>query len=518
MKTLVECVPNFSEGRRKEVVDAILAEITAVRGVTLLDTHSDPDHNRTVVTYVGQAAPVEAAAFLAIEKAAELINMDEHRGEHPRLGATDVLPFVPIAGVTMAECVEMAGRLGQRVGGELGIPVYLYAEAAQRAGRESLAAIRRGQYEALKTEIETNPAREPDFGPHKLGTAGAVIIGARPPLVAYNIYLDTPDVAIAQKVADVVRFSKGGFRHVMAKGLLVGGQAQVSMNLTDFRRTSMAVVHEAVRREAARYGASITHSEIVGLLPQAALADAAAYYLQARDFEPGQILENRLVGVDTAQAGGMPGAFLDAVADGTPTPGGGAVSALAGALAAALTAMVARMTASKPKYADVYPQMQDALVKAETLRGQLTRAVEQDNTAFDRVMEAYRLPRQSAEEKAARFVAVQLATMGAARVPLETMHLAVQALEAALLVAELGNPSSMTDVGVAAHVARAAVLGAALNVRVNLVALEGREHLGNLVGEVETLRACATELADRVVETAERRAGLSGELRIASKF
>ncbi|MBN1887912.1 MAG: glutamate formimidoyltransferase [Thermoflexales bacterium] len=506
MKTLVECVPNFSEGRRKEVIDAILAEITAVRGVALLDAHSDPDHNRTVVTYVGEAAPVEEAAFRAIKKAAELIDMDEHRGEHPRLGATDVLPFVPIAGVTMAECAQMARRLGRRVGDELGIPVYLYAEATQRPGRESLAAIRRGQYEALKAEIETDPAREPDFGPRQLGTAGAVVIGARSPLVAYNIYLNTPDAAIAQKVADVVRFSKGGFRHVMAKGLLVGGQAQVSMNLTDFRSTSMALVHEAVRREAARHGASITHSEIVGLVPQAALTGAAAHYLQVKDFDSDQILENRLGGVDP---GGVdPGAFLDAVAAGSPTPGGGAVSALAGALAAALTAMVARLTAAKPKYADVHPQMQEALARVEALRGQLTRAIEQDNAAFDRVMEAYRLPRRSAEEKAARFVAVQLATMGAARVPLETMHLAVQALEAALVVAELGNPSSMTDVGVAAHLARAAALGAALNVRVNLAALEGREHLGSLSEQVETLCARAAELAGRVVEVVEKRAGL----------
>lgn len=505
MKTIVECVPNFSEGRRQEVIDAVLGAVTSVTGVTLLDAHSDPDHNRTVVTFVGEPAQVEEAAFRLIKKAAELINMDEHRGEHPRLGATDVVPFIPIAGVTMAECVEMAKRLGRRVGDELDIPVYLYAEAAQRPEREALANIRRGQYEAIKAEIGVNPERDPDFGPRRLGPAGAVVIGARGPLVAYNIYLNTADASIAQKIADVVRFSKGGFRYVMAKGLLVSGQAQVSMNLTDFRRSSLAVVQEAVRREAARYGCAITHSEVVGLIPQDALVDAAIYYLQIKDFEREQILENRISGGETSI---VPQAFLNATAEGTPTPGGGSVSALAGALAAALTAMVARLTSGKRKYADVQPQMDEAIAKIEPLRSQLTRAIDEDNAAFDKVMEALKLPKESQEEKAVRRAALQLATMSAAMVPLRTMRLAVQALEIAQVVAELGNASSMTDVGVAALMARAAVEGAALNVRVNLAALEGREQLGLVMDEVKSLRARAAELADKTVKTAEERGGL----------
>ncbi len=505
MKTIVECVPNFSEGRRKEVIDAILAEVTSVAGVVLLDAHSDPDHNRTVVTYVGEPAQVEEAAFRLIKKAGELINMDEHRGEHPRLGATDVVPFIPIAGVTMAECVAIARRLGQRVGDELSIPVYLYAEAAQRPGREALANIRRGQYEAIKAEIGLNPERDPDFGPRTLGTAGAVVIGARGPLVAYNIYLNTPDVSIAQKVADVVRFSKGGFRYVMAKGLLVGDQAQVSMNLTDFNRTSLAVVQEAVRREAARYGCAITHSEVVGLIPQKALVDAAVYYLQIRDLEPEQILENRISG---SEPGLTPVAFLNATAEGTPTPGGGSVSALAGALAAALTAMVARLTAGKNKYADVHPQMNQALAKIESLRSQLTRAIDEDNAAFDQVMEAIRLPKDSPVEKAVRRAALQLATLHAAMTPLQTMRLAVQVLEIAQTVAELGNASSMTDAGVAALMARAAVEGAGLNVRVNLAALEGQEQLERMLDEVRQLRARAAELAEGILKTVETRGGL----------
>ncbi len=505
MKTIVECVPNFSEGRRQDIIEAILAEVNAVPGVTLLDAHSDPDHNRTVVTYVGEPAPVEEAAFRLIEKAGELINMDEHRGEHPRLGATDVVPFIPIAGVTMPECVAMARRLGQRVGAELNIPVYLYANAAQRPEREALANIRRGQYEAIKTEIGVNPARDPDFGPHKLGTAGAVVIGARGPLVAYNIYLNTPDVAIAQKIADVVRFSRGGFRYVMAKGLLVKGQAQVSMNLTDFRCTSLAVVQESVRREAARYGCSVTHSEVVGLTPQEALLDAATYYLQVRGFESAQVLENRLGGGEVSL---VPQAFLNATAEGTPTPGGGAVSALAGALAAALTAMVARLTAGRAKYASVHPHMNDAIAKIEPLRSQLTHTIDADNAAFDQVMSAYGLPQESAVEKVTRRAAVQLATMHAAQVPLQTMRLAVEALDIAQTVAELGNPSSMTDVGVAAHLARAAVEGAGMNVRINLASLDGKEQLGLVLDEVKKLRARAAELADKIIKTAEERGGL----------
>jgi glutamate formiminotransferase/formiminotetrahydrofolate cyclodeaminase len=504
MKTIVECVPNFSEGRRTEVVDAILGEITGVAGITLLDAHSDPDHNRTVVTYVGEPAQVEEAAFRAIKKAGALINMDEHRGEHPRLGATDVVPFIPIAGVTMPECVAMAKRLGQRVGEELGIAVYLYANAAQKPEREALANIRRGQYEAIKAEIGTNPARDPDFGPRKLGTAGAVVIGARGPLVAYNIYLGTPDVNIAQKVADVVRFSKGGFRYVMAKGLLVGGQAQVSMNLTDFRRTSIAVVQEAVRREAARYGCHITHSEVVGLLPQEAMIDAAAYYLQVKGFEQAQILENRLGGGEQSL---VPEAFLNATADGTPTPGGGSVSALAGALAAALAAMVARLTVGKAKYAAVHPQMNEAITQIEPLRSKLTHIIDEDNAAFDAVIEANRLPQDTDTEKATRRAAIQLATLKAAQVPLETMRLATHVLEIAVTIAALGNPNSMTDVGVAGHLARAAVEGAGMNVRVNVTSLDPTS-VNALLDEVKLLRARAAELADKITQTAEKRGGL----------
>jgi len=271
---IVECIPNYSEARRPEVVDAIRQAIAAVPGVSVLDQHSDLDHNRTVITFAGEPQGVEEAAFRSIATAASLINLDEHQGEHPRIGASDVVPFVPISGVSMQECVEIARRVGQRVGEELGIPVYLYEQAATRPERQNLENLRRGQYEGLKSEIETNPERAPDFGPSHLGAAGATVIGARQPLVAFNVYLTSEDVAIAKKVAAAVRSSSGGLRYVKALGLFVDGRAQVSMNLVDYRHTPLARVVEFIRREAQRYGVSIHHSELVGLIPQDAQAEA----------------------------------------------------------------------------------------------------------------------------------------------------------------------------------------------------------------------------------------------------
>jgi glutamate formiminotransferase/formiminotetrahydrofolate cyclodeaminase len=290
----VECIANFSDARRPEVIEAIMQAITSVPAITLLDRHSDMDHNRTVLTFVGPPAEIEEAAFRAIARAAELIDLDKHTGEHPRIGASDVVPFVPISGVTMLDCVEMARRLGRRVGEELGIPVYLYEEAATRPERQNLENIRRGQYEALKEEIATNPERAPDFGPARVGPAGATVIGARQPLIAFNVYLTTTDVTVAKKIAKVVRNSSGGLRFVKALGLLVDGQAQISMNLTDYRQTPIHRVVEMIRAEADHLGLSITRSEVVGLLPAQALLDAAQFYLQLHGLSGDQILENRL--------------------------------------------------------------------------------------------------------------------------------------------------------------------------------------------------------------------------------
>jgi len=294
MKQLVECVPNFSEGRRPEIIEQIVHAIAAVSHVRVLDVESDADHNRSVITFVGGPAAVEEAAFRAIGRAAELIDMTQHTGGHPRMGATDVVPFVPVSGVSMEECVEIARRLGKRVGEELSIPVYLYEEAATRPERRNLAHIRRGEYEAIRAEVGSVIAREPDFGPRELGTAGATAIGAREPLIAFNVYLNTDDVRIAKAVAKGIRHSSGGLRHVKALGLLVEGRAQVSMNLTNYERTPILLVMDLIRSEAARWGAAVVESEIVGLVPADALIDAALSALQLHRFQREQILENRV--------------------------------------------------------------------------------------------------------------------------------------------------------------------------------------------------------------------------------
>lgn len=298
MQPLVECVPNFSEGRRPEVLNAIAAALRghAARGVRLLDIESDTDHNRSVFTLVAPPKAMVAAVFDAIKTAAGLIDLEQHRGAHPRIGATDVVPFVPLRGMEMADCVELARELGQRVGEELQIPVYLYEAAATRPDRVNLADIRHGEYEGLKAEIGANPNRRPDFGPARLGPAGATVVGARTFLIAYNVFLTTSDIEIAKRIAKTVRHSSGGLRHVKALGLLVNGKAQVSMNLTDFHKTPIHVAVEMIRREAQRYGVAIESSEIVGLLPQQALLDAAAWYLQLDNFRPEMVLENRMEG------------------------------------------------------------------------------------------------------------------------------------------------------------------------------------------------------------------------------
>lgn len=277
-----------------EVIESIEAAITNVPGSLLLDRHADADHNRTVLTFAGPPQAVLDSAYAAIAEAAEKINMDEQKGEHPRIGATDVVPFVPISGVTMADCVDLANQLGKRVGEELEIPVYLYEHAATRPERVNLATIRKGEYEALKDSIRKDKDRAPDFGPSELGRAGATVIGARPPLIAFNVYLTSDDVEIANAIARAVRHSSGGLRYVKALGMQVDGIAQVSMNLTNFEKTPIATVVEMIRREAQRYGVDVKNTELVGLIPQQALIDAAQWYLQLDMFDLEQILENRL--------------------------------------------------------------------------------------------------------------------------------------------------------------------------------------------------------------------------------
>jgi glutamate formiminotransferase/formiminotetrahydrofolate cyclodeaminase len=509
---LVECIPNFSEARRPEVVDAIIAAIQSVPSVHVLDRHSDLDHNRTVITMIGPPQAVEEAAFRSIAKAAELINLDEHQGAHPRIGAADVVPFVPITDITMQECVEIARRLGKRVGDELGISVYLYEEAATRPERVNLENIRHGQYEGLKEEIGQNPERDPDFGPSRLSPAGATVIGARQPLIAFNVYLTTNDTHVAQNIARAIRYSSGGLRYVKAMGVLVEGRAQVSMNLTNFRQTPVARVVEIIRREAERYGTAIHHSELVGLIPQEALNDAAVWHLQLDGFEPSQVLETRLMELMREQpAAATPRpevTFIDALASAEPTPGGGSAGAHTGAVAAALVAMVCRVTVSKKKYEGVKDRMWAILEQAETLRSQLSEAVEKDAAAFNEVMNAFKLPKDTPEQEEIRRAAVQAATHAAARAPLEAAKAALAVQELAVEAAEIGNLNAISDAASGATLARASLLCSAYNVRINTLSLEDPNAVAGLIGPLRELEVRSAVLDERLRRLLSERGGI----------
>ncbi len=509
MTQLVECIPNFSEARRPEVVDQIVAAITSVEGARLLDRSSDLDHNRTVVTFAGPPEAVEEAAFRAIKTASELIDLDQHTGAHPRIGATDVVPFVPLSDVKMEDCVAIAQRLGQRVGTELNIPVYLYEAAAARPERTNLEVIRKGQYEGLKLEVETHPERKPDFGPAKLGKAGATVIGARNPLIAFNVYLTTDDVDIAKKIAKAIRHSSGGLRYVKGSGFFVDGRAQVSMNLTNFRDTPIARVVEFIRREAQRYGVGIHHSELVGLIPQEALVDAAVWYTQLDQFDKEQILESRLFAAATAPAADpQPASFIEQLAAPTPTPGGGSAGAYAGAMGAALVAMVAGLTIGKKKYAEVEAEMQAIRVVAENLRKELTQAVDDDASSFEVLMASFKLPKDTDEQKAARAKAIVQATLNAAHIPLHVAEDSVKVMELALKCAQHANVNASSDSMSAFAMARAALTAAGSNVRINLNTLEDKSAGEKMLKELAEYEAQADGLEAEIRQVIKDRGGI----------
>jgi glutamate formiminotransferase/formiminotetrahydrofolate cyclodeaminase len=515
---LIECVPNFSEARRPEVVDAIQGAIASIKDIRVLDLHSDLDHNRTVITFAGPPQAVEEAAFQGIARAAELIDLNQHTGEHPRIGATDVVPFIPVSGASMQDCVEIAQRLGKRVGEQLNIPVYLYEAAASRPDRKNLESIRRGEYEILKKEITSNVDRKPDFGPQVLGPAGATVIGARSFLIAFNVYLATDDLTIADKIARSVRHSSGGMRYVKALGMLVDGRAQVSMNLTNFRKTPVAQVVEFIRREAARYGTSIHHSELVGLIPQDALEDSAVWYLQLDQFLPDQVLEKRLYAALQADAvvkeapdtsSLVDHVFLEALSAATPTPGGGSAAAYAASMAAALLLMVSRLTIGKKKYADVEQEMLSIEEKASLFYTELLQAVSKDAAAFQSVMEAYRLPKQTPEEIEQRSAQIQAATLYAAEVPLSVAQNSVELLKLAQQLVLKGNINAISDAGSAAALAGAALIGAGLNVRINAPGLENKADASQLIDEIDNLERQGEQLGKDIREQLNERGGLS---------
>ncbi len=403
-RQLIECVPNFSEGRDLAKVDAIVETIRSVPDIVVLDREADADHNRSVITFAGPPAAVADAAFRAVEKAVALIDLTKHQGAHPRIGAADVVPFIPIEGVTLEECVKLAERVGHEIATRLKVPVYFYEAAAKRPERVNLENIRRGQFEALLKEMGSVPERAPDCGEAVCHpTAGATVVGARKFLIAYNVNLSTSDLSVAKKIAKSIRFSSGGFRYVKSMGVMLTSRnlAQVSINLTDFEQTPVHLVFETVRREAERYGAAVVGSEIVGLIPKKALEMSAEYFLRCENFKPELVLENRIAEAMSTR-GGL-AEFVDALAAPTATPGGGSAAAAACAMAAGLGAMVTKLS------------KQDSSA-FEDERGFFLAAVDRDAAAFQAVMAAYKRPK---EERAPY---IEEALHGAAEVPLQVFE------------------------------------------------------------------------------------------------
>ncbi len=473
MPTLVECVPNFSEGRDKAKVDAIVAAMR-LDGVYLLDREMDADHNRCVITLVGEREPIQEAAIRGVGKAAELIDLNAHQGAHPRMGATDVVPFIPIEGASIGDCVAMARHVGAEIWKRYQIPVYLYEAAATTPERQNLETIRRGQFEGIRADIATNPSRKPDFGdPRVHPTAGVMAVGARKSLVAFNVFLSTADVEIAKKIAKAIRASSGGLRFVKGAGFLVRGVAQVSMNLTDFEQTPIHRVFEMVKREAARYGVAPVSSEIVGLIPKKALEAAAEWFLQVENFDSSLILENRLSAVmgGKATVGGLRAGvepFVEQLAAPTPAPGGGSASAASAAMAAALATMVASMSRGKKAYAQYGPELSDAIARLSQVREEMQAAIDADAESFNVVMKAYRAAKESADGAAMIDAALKQATS----VPLAV---AESAHEIASIVAKLRpitNPNMKSDLTTASALAQAAIAGASANVEINLESIK----------------------------------------------
>jgi glutamate formiminotransferase/formiminotetrahydrofolate cyclodeaminase len=503
MKRLIECVPNFSEGRDPAKVEAIVAALSGVPGVYVLDKEMDADHNRCVVTLAGEPEAVAEAALLGTGKALELIDLTKHTGAHPRAGATDVLPFIPIDGVTIEDCVALARRVGEEIWKRYRIPVFFYEAAATRPDRVNLENVRRGQFEGLRAEMKKNHERQPDIGEPKVHpTAGVTVVGARKFLIAYNVNLNTSDVGIANKIAKAIRFSSGGLRYVKSMGVELKARnlAQVSINLTDFEQTPMHRVYEMVKREAARYGAVPVGSEIVGLIPKKAIEMAADFFLRLENFSPAQVFENKLAAalsgapLDVAKDGKLAGLarpFLDAVAAPAATPGGGSVSAFAGAMAASLGQMVVGLSRKKKAQAQFVDQLSAALDDLRHIGDELTEAIDRDAASYDAVMAAFKLAHGDAQETRRREQAIQTATKGAAEVPLQVARSAVALFERLGQLDAIAAASMKSDLDVARLMAVAGVRGALANVEINL---------GNITDEayVASMRIKMTALLGRI--------------------
>jgi glutamate formiminotransferase len=502
MKRLIECVPNFSEGRDPAKVEAIVAAMGAVAGVFILDREMDADHNRCVITLAGEPEAVAEAALRGVGKAAELIDLTRHAGAHPRVGATDVLPFIPVSGVTIEDCVALARRVGREIWQRHRIPVYFYEAAALRPDRANLEKIRRGQFEGLRDEIRTKPERAPDVGEAELHpTAGAIVVGARKFLIAYNVNLNTADVEIANKIAKAIRFSSGGLRNVKSMGVDLKARkiAQVSINLTDFEQTPMHRVYDMVKREAARYGVTPVGSEIVGLVPGKALEMAADYFLQLENFSSAQVLENRLAGAlagvpaeavsSEGRLAALARPFLAAVAEPSPTPGGGSVAAFAVALAAGLGQMVAGLSRKKKSQAAHVEALSTALEKLRREADALLAAIDSDASSYNAVLAALKLPQGNQSEQDVRKAAIETATRGAAEVPMQVAEAAAALDERLGELEKIAAAAMRSDLRVARLMAVAGAKGALENVAINLESLADAAYVQSMRARAKSVEA-----------------------------
>src|SRR6202790_4790647 len=470
-----------------------------VPGVYVLDREMDADHNRCVVTLAGDPDAVAEAALLGVGKALELIDLTTHNGAHPRIGATDVVPFIPIDGVSIEDCVALARRVGNEIWSRYRIPVYFYEAAAQRPERVNLENIRRGQFEGLREEMKRDHNRLPDIGEPKLHpTAGATVVGARKFLIAYNVNLNTPDIGIANKVAKAIRFSSGGLRYVKSMGVELKARnlAQVSINLTDFEQTPMHRVYEMVKREAERYGATPVGSEIVGLIPKKAIEMAADFFLQLENFSPAQVFENKLADalsgapleVKDGKLANLARPFLEAVAAPTATPGGGSVSALAGALAASLGQMVAGLSRKKKSQAAYVDRLSTELDSLRRVADELAEAIDRDAASYDAVTAAFRLPQGKAEEVQKRETSIQAATKGASDVPMHVADLTVALFERLGQLDAIAAASMRSDLEVARYMAAAGARGALANVEINLDGITDSAYVAQIRTKIAALR------------------------------
>jgi len=561
MKQIIECVPNFSEGRDKSVIDQIVKSIAAVEGIKVLDVDPGEATNRTVVTFVGSPEAVLEAAFQGVKCSGEVIDMRKHHGAHPRSGACDVLPLVPVAGITLEECAELARGLAKRIYDELGVPCYCYEAAAFKPERKNLAVCRAGEYEALPEKI-ADPARKPDFSPEKyndtVARCGAINVGARNFLVAVNYNLNTTSTRRAMAIAFDVRekgrkMREGGSltgkvlkdadgNDIWQPGTLKGckaigwyideyGIAQVSMNITDINATPLHVAYEEVSRAAAARGLRVTGAEIVGLVPKKVLMDAGKFYLEKqqrslgisddeimkiavksmslddlRPFNPHEKVIEYLMEDPQQQAlkerlvrMTLKG-FADETASESPAPGGGSISAYMGALGAALGTMVANLSAHKRGWDDRWKEFSEWAEKGQGIMKELVGLVDEDTAAFDRIMAAFGLPKGTDEEKAARAEAIEEATLYASQVPLRTMKASFKVFEVARAMATEGNPNSVSDAGVGALAARSAVLGACLNVKINALGLKDKEKAATMIAEAEGIAAKAVEEEKEILD------------------